>query len=214
MALTGQRLEPAPLRDRFAAGLIDSGGAIGLLGGVAVAGLEQLWPDALERLRGVAAGLRRFVDWTNSPHGRRANQVVTVIWGVAMRNTRTPGMRIMRLRRVDARTGGPVTLHSALRRAAFGMAWSACAKRVTHPTFERYRARAKQAQDDLEAYRRTHSGDPRADAEFYSAQRGLPGASCCGTILALYAIQQVPVTFTSRRQDLFGWASGTMVVRD
>jgi hypothetical protein len=58
------------------------------------------------------------------------------------------------------------------------------------------------------------SRDQQAEAAFYSAQRRGPLVGCCGTLLALFAIQGLPVVFTSRRQNLCEWVAGTMVVRD
>jgi hypothetical protein len=193
MTPAGQELEAAMLRERSLAALIDSGSAVGLLGGVAVGALETWRPHTLERLRGLTRAAKRLGEWNNSPRGKRARTVVSVLWPVAMRNTRTPGMRVMHIRRVDARTGGPVTLLSALRRAAFQLAWSAGAKRVTQPMLDRRKERA---------------------AETQSAELRAPYAGCCGTLLALWALQELPVALTSRRQNLFDWVAGTMVARD
>jgi hypothetical protein len=189
----GHEREPARLRERVLAGLIDSGSAVGLLGGGAVAALEAWRPHALERLRGLTRAAERWGEWMNSPGGQRANSAVSVLWTVGMRNSRTPGMRVMHVRRVDARTGGPVTLRSAVRRAAFQQAWSAGARRVTRPRFDRWKARAEA----------TDSGEGRALD---------PG--CCGAVLALWTLQELPVALTSRRQNLFDWVAGTMVARD
>lgn len=46
------------------------------------------------------------------------------------RNSRSPGFRILRLRRVDARTGGPVSLHSGLIRATFSLGLRTLISRV------------------------------------------------------------------------------------
>ncbi len=214
MAASGHELEPARLRERFMAGVIDSGAGIGLLGGAASSAVEKWRPHALERLRGVTRAAQRLLDWTNTSRGQQANWTLTVVWGVAMRNTRSPGMRIMQIRRVDARTGGPVTLRSALRRAAFQLAWSAGGKRVTQPRFDRWKAHAAQLGAELEEVRRNHPDDQQAEAAFYSAQGRGPLMGCGGTLLALFAIQALPVAFTSRRQHLFDWVAGTMVVKD
>jgi uncharacterized RDD family membrane protein YckC len=189
----GHEREPARLRERFLAGLIDSGSAVGLLGGGAVAVLEAWRPQALERFRGLTRAAERWAEWLNSPRGQGANAVASVLSTAGMRNTRTPGMRVMHIRRVDARTGGPVTLRSAVRRAAFQQAWSAGARRVTRPRFDRWKA--------------------RAEATGSAQGRGLdPG--CCGAVLALWTLQELPVALTSRRQNLFDWVAGTMVARD
>jgi uncharacterized RDD family membrane protein YckC len=185
--------EPARFRERFAAGLIDSGSAVGLLGGAAAAALEAWRPQALQRLRRLTRAAERWGEWSNSPRGQRANSAVSVLWTVTMRNTRTPGMRVMHIRRVDAQTGGPVTLTSALRRAAFQQAWSAGTRRVTRPRFERWKARAEE----------TNSGDGR-----------LLDPGCIGTLLALWALQELPAALTPRRQTLYDWVAGTMVARD
>ena len=214
MAPSENAFEPARLRQRFLAGAIDSGAGIGLLGGAAIGAVEQWRPHALERLRGVTRAAQRLLDWTTTSRGQQANWTLSVVWGVAMRNTRSPGMRIMHIRRVDAPTGGPVTLRSAVRRAAFQLAWSRGAKRVTQPGFDRWKAHAAEMGDELDEVRRNHPDDQQAKAAFYSAQRRGPVVGCCRTLLALFAIQELPVAFTSRRQNLFDWVAGTMVARD
>ena len=214
MSAPAHELEPARLRERFLAGLIDSGSGVGLLGAAAAGALEAWRPHTLERLRRLTRVAERWGALINSPRGQRANSVVSVLWTVGMRNTRTPGMRVVHIRRVDARTGGPVTLRSALRRAAFQMAWSAGAKRVTRPTVDRWKVHSKRVGDELAEVRRNHPEDPRAEAAFYSAQARGPYLGCCATLVALWAIQELPVALTSRRQNLFDWVAGTMVARD
>jgi hypothetical protein len=206
--------EPARFRQRLVAGLIDSGSAVGLLGGAAVAALQAWRPHALDRLSGVTRAFERWTKWSNSPRGQRANAAVTVLWTVGMRNVRGPGMRVMHIRRVDARTGGPVTLRSALRRAAVQQAWSAGGKRLTRPQFERWKAQASEMQDELAEVRRNHPDDRQAEAAFYSAQGRGPLTGCCGLLLALWAIQALPAALTSRHQNLFDWVAGTMMARD
>jgi uncharacterized RDD family membrane protein YckC len=193
MTPPGHKLEPARFRERFVAGLIDSGSAIGLLGGAAAAALQAWRPQALERLGRLTRAAERWGAWMNSPRGQRTNAVVGVLCTVGMRNTRTPGMRVMHIRRVDARTGGPVSLRSALRRAAFQQAWSAGTKRVTRPRFDHWKARAEA----------TDSGEGR-----------LLDPGCCGAVLVVWALQELPVALTSRRQNLVDWVAGTMVARD
>jgi hypothetical protein len=214
MARTGHDLQPARLEQRFLAGLIDSGVAIGLLGGAAFSAVETWRPHALEWLRPLTRAVQRMLEWTSSPRGQHAHRALTLVWGVTMRNARSPGMRIARIRRVDARTGGRVTVRSALRGAAFQLAWSIGAKRVTQPRFDRMKAAAQESSDQLAEVRRSHPDDPQAEAAFYSSQRRAPMVGCCGTLLALFAIQGLPVAFTSRRQNLFEWVAGTMTVRD
>ena len=202
-------LEPVGLSQRFLAALIDSGMGVGVLGGLGALALERGRPDVLERLRRAGATPKRLGDWTSSPRARRGQLVLGVVWAVAMRNARSPGMRAAHVRRVDARTGGPVTVRSALTRVAFQRAWKAGTRRVTQPVFDRWRAGATQSAESG----RTQTDDPRAEAEFAASQRAHV-AGCCGTVVAMTAIQELPMAFTSRRQNLTEWVAGIVVVRD
>ena len=213
MTPTEPRLELAGVRQRLLAGLIDSGLGVGVLGGLAGILLERGRPDVMERLRRAKVAVERLGEWTSAPWVTRARSVLGVIWAVGMRNARTPGMRAAHIHRVDARTGGPVTVRSALTRVAFERAWSAAGKRVTDPMFEHFQAREKARQAELDEVRRTHPDDPRAEADV-GASQGLFAPSCCGVILAMLAIHELPRAITSRRQNLTEWVAGIVVVRD
>ncbi len=60
-----------------------------------------------------------FQRWLSTPQLAWGFRVFGLVSEVAMRNSRSPGARIVGIRRADARTGGPVTVRSALIRYTF-----------------------------------------------------------------------------------------------
>ncbi len=210
---TAPPFELAGLKQRLLADLIDSGVGLGVLGGLAGIALERGRPDVLERVRRAKVAVERLGEWTTSPQVKRARSVVGVLWAVGMRNARGPGMRAAHIHRVDARTGGPVTVRSALRRVAFEWTWRAASKRLTDPMFEpsgRARRSCRPSSTRSAALTPTTRG-PRPPSEH---PRGRSRRVAAGVILLTTAIQELPRTFTSRRQNLTEWVAGIVVVRD
>ena len=82
------------------------------------------------------------------------------------------------------------------------------------PTFDRFKTRAEEMQPGLDEVRQTQPDDPRAVAEFARSQGGGPAVGCCGVMLAMIAVEKLPVAFTARRQTLSDWVAGTVTVRD
>ena len=105
----------ASLRRRFAAWAIDAGIVVISLGVAGVVTFRWLTGTAERRApdeREDEPGLPRVADWF-----RRWGPTLTVfsfVTEVLGRNGRGPGAHLLGLRRVDARTGGPVTVRSAL----------------------------------------------------------------------------------------------------
>ncbi|MBV9820319.1 MAG: hypothetical protein JOZ07_18460 [Solirubrobacterales bacterium] len=77
-----------------------------------------------------AAGGRRL---TPARGFRFGLQALGLVAAVAARNWRGPGQRLLGIRRIDARTQGPVTVRSALTSRLVTMAWEAGAARVPVP---------------------------------------------------------------------------------
>jgi hypothetical protein len=108
MAASGLRV--ASLRRRLAAGLIDAvlvvAPTVAIIGGgyvlyerqVRRRGPEDVTPPTREQLR----------------HWRWVALAGSLPLAVVGRNWRSPGCRVLKLRMIDARTGGPVTVRGAL----------------------------------------------------------------------------------------------------
>jgi hypothetical protein len=199
--------EVAPLGRRLLAACIDATCILSAIAAGLAAAAFWGWREK-DADGGGLAPLKRWNEWAKSPLWRCAAFAQTPV----LRNWRTPGMRLMCIRRVDARTGGPVTARSALRRLAFERAWNAGVKRVTRPLFDRHVAHAKETWAKFEQHRLDHKDDPRPGGGFVFEDREAVG--CCGAMLATVAIQELPISLSSRRQNLTEWVAGTVVVRD
>jgi hypothetical protein len=94
---------------------------------------------------------------------------------VAARNWRSPGHRLSGLRRVDARTGGPVSVHSALAGVLYDQTSRALVQVLFGSPAQRQRSRVRALEPELQAIRREHAGDAealkRATFELYKANR-------------------------------------------
>lgn len=144
-----------------------------------------------------------------------ALRVTSLAGAVMARNWRGPGGRIMQVRQVDARTGGPVTVRSALIGVAFTEGWRRAAPRL----FAQQRSRAQQRLDELQPalkeLQHTYRGDPdalnQALSDFYRAHQVNPLRSCLWQLPGL-ALPQLPALWSARSQTAGEWLSGTVVV--
>ena len=130
---------------------------------------------------------------------------------VALRNRRRPGARVLGLRRVDARTGGPVSVRSAVIHTAVEAAWSVLNRRVRRPFTERVRA----AHAELDEMRRSHGGElePRQRMDVYK-RHGVRPASSLGRTLLDMAPPYLAALWSPRNQTLPDRVAGIVVVRD
>ncbi len=227
--VSGRSTTIAPLWRRLLANLANLG--LGLTAVVLSVGLAWLlgWIQrrAGVRLRKTPARsndsdegvLDRLQPWVTGvlERWKSALFVSSVISAVAHRNRRTPGARLLRIRRVDASTGGPVTIRSALTRNLIATAWSAIAKRLTEPHRRRSAERMEALQGRLQEIRKQHEDDPEAEREatmkFYKAENVTP-LSSCGWMLAAGFVLQVPVPFFAGKETVIDRLAGTVVVVD
>jgi hypothetical protein len=132
------------------------------------------------------------------------------------RNWRSPGWRVMGLRRVDVRTGGPVSFRSALVRHAFRTAWSEVTSQLLEPWKQRVREGPGTTLADADAARRAHPADgeaqPRAMAEVFRRDRLAPSPGCAAPIL-LAAVTDLTAVWSPLNQSLPERLAGTVVVR-
>jgi RDD family len=171
-------LPVASLRRRVAATAID-----GVLGITTYFGGFALGLEALEQIC-VTVDTRELFQ---SSAYRRAHNVGLPVVRVALRNVPTMGQRLMGIRRVNARTGGPISLPRALVRMLLAIAYGRAIHRLLAPVRERQEARAAQNVGPL---------------------------SCWVTGLIPILIEVAPEFFTRSRQPLSDWVTGIVVVRD
>jgi hypothetical protein len=136
---------------------------------------------------------------------------------VLARNCRTPGMRIVGIRRVDVGTHGPVGVDSAIVGVAVSRA-IAQSHAVNRPVWERYEARRVAADEEIERISGSRSA---ADAaELLEASRDVQRAHQVGCgwlaarLLAQAAATHLPVIPSARRQTLYERLAGTLVIDD
>jgi hypothetical protein len=192
-------LKVAPLRRRLLAGAVDSGCL--LASGLAVGALVTK-VDALRRLRvpGLAGG------------GRSRVEVRLAMLALAPvgRNVRGPGARVAGIRRVDARTGGPVSVRSAIVAHVTAETWGALTNLLFAPVRRRRIAKLKALEPQFEE----RGGDPEALAALFREHGVNPFASCTWVVpqLAVARAIQLPAPWSSVRQGLVERLSGTVVV--
>ena len=161
------------------------------------------------------------------PHRPRSLRL-TRAWRIALaigfaplevrgRHSRSPGWRVMGLRYADARTGGPVSVRSAIVRHAIRTVWS----EVTSQLLEPWKARAQQRRDatfaEADAARRAHPEDPQARQQAMAdafAHGGAPVARGCAVQLLVTAAIDLPALWSPRHQTLPERIAGVVVVRD
>lgn len=122
------------------------------------------------------------------------------------------------LRRVDARTGGPVSVCSALIGQVFDQAWRAATKPPFDSQTQRRQDRLSALESQVKALKRQHPGDPqahhRAVMELYEANDVNPFAGC-GWQLARPVGSQLAFALASRDgRTVRDRITGTSVVAD
>ncbi|HWF34059.1 MAG TPA: RDD family protein [Solirubrobacteraceae bacterium] len=135
--MRGEQLEVlnvASLRRRMLAPLLDTVLVIAATGRILRVAIELSRRDGESFIE---KRLERAAE-TGRPFGvptrwERALPLVSLISAAPTRNMRSPGFRLLHLRRVDARTGGPVTIRSAVAREAVSVAWGSWIRRRRGP---------------------------------------------------------------------------------
>jgi hypothetical protein len=213
---------------RLTAGLID---AAALIGGIGAAvglgiGVAIMYP----RVRGKKDHEDR--DENGGPSDTRAtkrrfhqsSQLHAALRGassglvIAFRNSRGPGFRAVGLRRVDARTGGPVSVRSALIGQAFDQACQAATKPPFDSRAQRRQDRLSALEPQIKAVKRQHTDDPQAQQqavmEFFKANNVQPFTGC-GWMLARPVISQLVLAAGSRDgRTVRDRITGTAVIVD
>ncbi len=153
---------------------------------------------------------------------RLAVELLSLAAGVLGRNRRGPGARILGLRRVDARTGGPVPIRAVLIRAAV----TRLRKVVMNRAFSPLESRAKTRNDarmstlspEMKEVRRKYRGDREALSEemmkLYREHSVRPYSSCARVLPRLAATLAIDALglWSTRGQGLTDRLAGTVVV--
>jgi hypothetical protein len=135
------------------------------------------------------------------------------------RNWRSPGMRAAGIRRVDARTHGPVSIRSAFVGQLLQTGSQGISRALGQPGTERARVRRLAANDEIERMRASRPNeDPRQLIMDAAAIRQRHGASACTWMLPRMvlhvAVEQLPALSSRHRQTLTERLAGTIVLRD
>jgi hypothetical protein len=206
-------LKVASLPQRLGAAVIDAvvlGVPVVVVSGGAMA--LYLWWG---RRRGRDVDHMRSFEWTI-----RSNAVIwtaSAALRVPTRNWRSPGYRALALRRVDVRTGGPLSARHVLVEQLVTMASGELRRRVMKPWMTRTKRRLEALKPELAEVRRVHADDreaqKRALKEFYKRNRVNPAASCAPPLLGV-AVMQAPVLWSPLRQTIPERLAGIVVVQD
>jgi uncharacterized RDD family membrane protein YckC len=205
-------LEVAPLWRRLCAGVID----VAVLGVPILAvflGARAVYGRYRSRAGGTLDSLARF---SVSGRWKAAIWMASAVTEVALRNWRAPGYRALGLRRVDAQTGGPIAVRSALESYLLGRATWQLAAWTARPWQTRMKERHELARAEVNEVRRLHEDDEEAQQavrEVYKRYGVNPLGGCAPFILA-GALMHAPALWSPLHQTLGDRASGTVVVRE
>lgn len=218
-------LRVASVNRRLAASLIDAITALlGVGAGVTLGALLLAKTPLLRRLSGtrIAQAAKRrggsIQDIGPSKRFSRSLAGLFFLLGVLTRNWRSPSARMLGLRRVDARTGGPVTVRSAIIREAVRTSWNVLGNRLFAPTHNRTAERRKAIQPELKRLHEQHRDDPEALNEammrLYQQHNINPFASCVWVLprMAFSLAQELPAIWSPRHQGLADQVAGTVVI--
>ena len=137
---------------------------------------------------------------------------------IANRNWRSPGFRVVGLRRVDARTGGPISVRSVL----IGVLFDQARQETTRPLFrprahreqDRLRELAPRVKEIQHKYESDLQAQQRALMQFYKANQVNPLAPC-GWLVAGPILSQLVLAIAIRNgRTAYDRLTGTIVVGD
>lgn len=175
--------------------------------------------DDLDDQNGRSRGIRRGTDeFLQSPLLRAALSGASAGLAVAHRNSRSPGFRVVGLRRVDARTGGPMSVRSG----SIGVLFDQTQQALTRPLFrfraDRERARMNELAPKLKEIEHSYATDrqarERALAGFYEANEVNPFAGCAWIVAGPILSKLVLAVAIRNRRTTYDRVTGTIVLRD
>jgi hypothetical protein len=170
---------------------------------------------------------RRVAAWGEGVHSspgklrlgpRMLLEVVGLTFELDLINRRSLGTRVMRIRRADARTGGPVSARSVLVRNLAQRATRPVLGRLTSRVMKRYAERMQALQPELKELQRAHRDDKAAQQEalmrFYREHNVNPLSSCLPTLVISVIAPWVPALLSPWRQNLPDRLAGIIWVVD
>jgi hypothetical protein len=200
---------------RRLAALVNAGVGIAALvvigcGAAATAGVRR------RRHRGSPLDPKSVAAWSDWLTRHRSELAVYSLWcAIAFRNHRSPGDRLLGLRRVDARSGRAVDIPSALITHVLSSAWTGLANQICEPARKRSHGKMEALQPELQRIQRELSGDARRQQEalmaFYEASDVNPLASC-GWFLPQMLIGMLPRLRLKDGRNMFERLAGTVVI--
>lgn len=134
---------------------------------------------------------------------------------VLSRNWRTPGYRAMGLRRVDVRTGGPVSARNALLYHVTTATSGWISRRLMRPWQAGFAQRREVMLAEMKEIQRAHPDDPSAQGEamqeIFRRHRVRPFGSCAPPLVSAL-VMQLPAVFSARHQTIAQRLAGIVVV--
>jgi hypothetical protein len=206
---------------RVLAGVVDATVFLPLLGGMGWAGFK-LYPR-YRRWRDPQSDTSATGWLAKAGSFKLSRRVQVAMWvggcgaKVALRNRRSPGWRLLRIRVADAGTGGPVSVRSVLIREAVTAGQNQALKRIRRPAEQRRRQRMEALNAQVDAIRREHARDKaaqeRAIMQLFKDNDANPLGSCMPALLGSVAMF-LPALLTPNRQTLPELLAGVIIVMD
>jgi 60Kd inner membrane protein len=191
----------------------------GLLGMVAVMIVTGGAAFAYMKLRGERRPSEtKMPEFWQSAWWRGASQVATVALAPVGRNWRGPGYRVLGLRRVDAHSGGPVSIRSAVVGATFDSAWRAATLSLSRPRLNREQERMTALQAQMKEIERKYGADAEARQkalmQFYKTKGVSPLPACAWGTLPGLLVQLLVLACSRHGQTIRDRVTHTVVILD
>lgn len=136
---------------------------------------------------------------------------------IGFRNGRSPGARLLGIRTVDARTGGPVSVRSVVIHQLVTHLSSSLSRELVRPLQKRESDRLRDLRPAMDEIRREHAGDTDAKnaamMRLYTEHDVNQFRTCLWPLLSAIVVQ-LPSFLTPRGQTLAEWLAGTIVIRN
>lgn len=157
-------------------------------------------------------GMRRYERFIEDTNLRPVMGLAGLALAVATRNTRTPGMRTLGIRRADARTGGPIGVRPAVVHHLLGVAARRVSGRVYAPAWRRMAKRSERLRLQVDAVRREHPDEDEAMRAAYREAAVKPPRGCIWFLVPL-AVDALSALLSPTGQRWPDRLAGIAVVR-
>ena len=144
------------------------------------------------------------------------SSAVSMGLGIGLRNWRTPGGRLLGIRRVDASTGGPISVRSVIVHQLVARLMTAPLMEIWRSGQQRRMYRMQELAPRLKDLQREHADDPDAMhgavTQFYKENKVHPLRSCLGLPVVVLAAN-TPIFWSRSKQTLPERLAGIVVVK-